>query len=142
MVKGVDYTGITIGFFCHDGEGNYLIHKRSDNCRDEHGCWDFGGGGLKFNESLIEGLQREVKEEYGVEPEDIEFLGHDELHREHDGKKTHWIQFKYKAKVNRELVVNNEPHKHTEVTWVTIDSLPEPLHSQIPIQLKKYKDRL
>lgn len=42
MVKGIDYIGITCIFFCHDGNGKILMHKRSKNCRDEIGNWDIG----------------------------------------------------------------------------------------------------
>lgn len=142
MVKGKDFTGITISFQCHDGNGNYVICRRNENCRDEHGCWDFGGGGLKFNETLIEGVKREVMEEYGVEPLEIEFLGFDEVHREDSGVPTHWISFRYRVLVEKEKVVNNEPHKHSDLQWVTIDTLPSPLHSQIEKFIKKYRDRL
>lgn len=138
MQKGTDYTGICVTFYCHDGEGNYLFHKRSDKCRDEHGCWDCGGGGLKFNELLLEGVKREVVEEYGTEPLEITFLGYDEVFREHEKNPTHWISFRYKVLLDREKVVNNEPEKHDELQWYKIDSLPEPLHSQVPPALKKY----
>ncbi len=36
MKKGEDFTGVTIVYFCHDGNGNFLMKKRSANCRDEH----------------------------------------------------------------------------------------------------------
>ena len=29
---GVDYIGVTVVFYCHDGKGNFLMHKRSKNC--------------------------------------------------------------------------------------------------------------
>lgn len=48
MKKGEDYTGVSIVYLCHDGKGRYLLAKRSVNCRDEHGVWDCGGGGLEF----------------------------------------------------------------------------------------------
>ena len=64
MKKGIDFTGIAVSFSCHDGKGNYLFHKRGVGCRDEQGRWDCGGGGLKFNERLIDALYREVEEEY------------------------------------------------------------------------------
>ena len=75
MIKGVDYTGITICFICHDGEGNFLVNKRTENCRDEHGTWDFGGGGLKFGEKVEDGLKRELKEEYCTDILEFEFIG-------------------------------------------------------------------
>lgn len=56
MQKGKDYTGITITYLCHDGEGNVVFNKRSTNCRDEHGMWDCGGGGLDFGDTVIDTL--------------------------------------------------------------------------------------
>lgn len=38
MKKGEDFTGITIVFLCHDGEGNFLLAKRGAQCRDENGA--------------------------------------------------------------------------------------------------------
>lgn len=37
MQKGVDYTGITVVFCCHDGQGRFVMAKRSNNSRDEAG---------------------------------------------------------------------------------------------------------
>ena len=142
MKKGIDYTGIAVSFSCHDGKGNYLFHKRGIGCRDEHGRWDCGGGGLKFNETLIEALYREVQEEYGTKPLASEFLGHDEVFREYEGKPTHWITFRYKVHLNREKVLNNEPDKLESLLWTTLDQMPYPLHSQLPVVLEKYKDKL
>jgi len=142
MIKGIDYTGITVTFYCHDGQGNYLFHKRSEDCRDEHGCWDCGGGGLKFNEKLLGGVTREVEEEYGTVPIEVEFLGTDECFREHEGVSTHWIAFRYKVLVDRDKVINNEPEKHSELLWTTIDKIPSLMHSQVGPEIEVYKDKL
>ena len=142
MIKGIDYTGVMVTFFCHDGDGNYLFHKRSNKCRDEHGCWDFGGGGVKFGETLIDAVKREVFEEYGVTPKVIEYIGFDELHREHEHSRTHWIGFRYRVLVDKYGVVNNEPEKHESLGWYKLVELPSPLHSAIPGELEKYKDKL
>ena len=64
MKKGEDYTGVSVVFFCHDGEGNWLLSKRSVNTRDEHGAWDPGGGGIEFGDSVEDTLGKEIKEEY------------------------------------------------------------------------------
>lgn len=142
MQKGIDYIGVCICFYCHDGQGNYLFHKRSEHCRDEHGCWDCGGGGLKHGETILEGVHREVKEEYGVEPLKIEELGYGDVLREINSEQTHWIAFRFKVLIDREKVINNEPDKHSELGWFTIDNLPEPLHSQIPEELIRFKNKL
>jgi ADP-ribose pyrophosphatase YjhB (NUDIX family) len=142
MQKGIDYIGVCVAFYCHDGEGNYLFHKRSENCRDEHHCWDCGGGGLKFNETISDGVIREVEEEYGVTPLAIEELGYGDVMRKMDGKQTHWIAFRFKVLIDRKMVINNEPEKHSELGWFKLDELPQPLHSQIPAELVRFKDKL
>lgn len=142
MIKGVDYTGVTVTFLCHDGKGEYVFHKRSNKCRDEHGMWDHGGGGLRFGETLEVALYREVEEEYGTKPISHEFMGFDEIMRVHEGKKTHWIAFRFKVLVEREKVINGEPEKIDEIGWFTLDVLPSPLHSVVPSVLAKYRDVL
>ena len=142
MKKGIDYTGITVSFFCHDGQGNYVMHKRGAVCRDENGCWDFGGGGVKFNESLDDAVKREVKEEYNADVQAFQFLGFDEKFREHKNVPTHWIGFRYLVEVDRAQVINNEPDKHDEISWVRIDQLPSPRHSMCDRDLEKYKKYL
>ena len=59
LKKGVDFTGVAIVFICHDGNGNILMHKRSQNCRDEQGRWDIGGGSLEFGHLVEDTLKRE-----------------------------------------------------------------------------------
>ena len=142
MKKGVDYIGVTVPYFCHDGEGNYLFNKRSTNCRDEHGRWDNGGGGLEFGEQVLDRLRTEVKEEYGADVLEHEFLGFRDVHREHEGKPTHWISIDFRVRVERGQVKNGEPHKFDAVEWFRLDALPEPLHSQVPAAIEKYRTHL
>jgi ADP-ribose pyrophosphatase YjhB (NUDIX family) len=142
MQKGVDFIGVTISFICHDGKGNYLMEKRGKNCRDEHGVWDFGGGGLEMGETAEVCLKKEVKEEYGTDVLEHEFLGYRDIHREHNDKKTHWITLDFKVLIDKEKVKNGEPHKFDAVEWFTLETLPSPIHSQLPMFLEKYKDKL
>jgi 8-oxo-dGTP pyrophosphatase MutT (NUDIX family) len=142
MKKGEEYTGITVSYFCHDGKGNFVLNKRSQNCRDEHGRWDNGGGGLDFGDGVEETLRKEIKEEYGAQVLAHEFLGYREAHREHDGKPTHWIALYFKVLVSHDEVKNCEPHKFDAVEWFRLDALPGPLHSMLPGALAEYKERL
>lgn len=142
MRKGVDYVGVSICYFCHDGKGNFVMAKRSENCRDEHGKWDTGGGALEFGDDVLERLKKEIKEEYLTDVLDCEFLGYDDVHREHGGKKTHWVALLFKVLVDREKVQIGEPHKFSDIGWFTLDTLPDNLHSSLPNFFKKYKDKL
>jgi ADP-ribose pyrophosphatase YjhB (NUDIX family) len=143
MQKGVNYIGIAMVPFLHDGAGNYLVGLRTDKCRDEHHTWEpLGGGAVIFGESISDAIVREVKEETGAEPFNLEYLGHREVFREHSSTPTHWIAFDYKAEVDRASVKIMEPDKCAEIRWCTIANLPDPLHSQFPLFLERYRDTL
>ncbi len=117
--------------------------KRGQQCKDEQGTWEFGGGGVHVGEQLTDAVKREVNEEFGTSPQEIEFLGHDEGFRTNkDGHATHWIFFHYKVLVSRGEVKNNEPDMHDELRWVTLDTLPTPLHSSLAAEIKKYRQQL
>ena len=142
MQKGIDYIGISASYFCHDGKGNYLMNKRSNKCRDEHGKWDFGGGGVEVGNTIEETLKKELKEEYCVVNFTSKSLGYYESFRELDGKKTHWIHFHFLVQVDPKEVQNGEPEKFDELKWFTLNNLPQPLHSNIEAELKVYRSQM
>lgn len=142
MKKGVDFTGICVIFFCHDGNGRFVMGKRSNKTRDEHGRWDVGGGGLKFRETIEDALRRELKEEYGADVLDYEFLGYREAFREHEGNPTHWLAMDFKVLVDPAAVKIMEPDMFEEIGWFTESTMPEHVHSQLPLALARYEGRL
>jgi ADP-ribose pyrophosphatase YjhB (NUDIX family) len=142
MKIGIDYTGVGVVFFCHDGKGNYLLSKRGKNCRDEHGRWDPGGGGLDFGDKVEEVLKKEIKEEYCADIINHKFLGYRDVHCLHEGVKTHWIILDFRVLIDPKQVKNGEPHKFEEIGWFRLDKLPEPLHLQFPAALKQYQGKL
>ena len=142
MKAGVDYPGISIVFYCHDGKGNFVMAKRGPNCRDEIGVWDPGAGALELGERVKTALRREVREEYRSRVIAIEHLGFRDVHRVHERKRTHWIALDFKVQVDRTMVRNGEPDKFTDIGWFRIDDLPTPLHSQMQVFVEKYRDQL
>ena len=142
MQKGIDHIGVSVIYFCHDGKGGVLLGKRSKNARDEQGNWDIGGGGVEFGDTAEFTLKKEIQEEYCTDVLSYEFLGYRDVHREQNGKKTHWITLDFKVLVDRNKVKNGEPHKFDGIEWFTLAKLPTPLHSQLPAFLKKYKNQL
>lgn len=143
MIKGgVYYIGIGVVFFCHDGNGRVVFNKRSGNARDEQGCWDIGGGGVKKGELLEDALRREVMEEYCTDVLEHEYLGFREVHRVKDGTPTYWIVFDFKVKIDSSCCAIGDPDKMDDIAWHTLDDLPAPMHSQWETYLKKYSDRL
>ena len=139
MRPGLHYVGVTTPFYCNDGKGNFLFHKRSVQCRDEHGSWDPGGGKLEFGQTPEENVLREVMEEYGCAGKIQEQIPAHSVIREWEGKKTHWIAMPFFIEVNREEVKNNEPDKIDEIGWFTLTNLPDPLHTGFQHALKEYE---
>lgn len=142
LTKGVDYIGVSVVFFCHDGQGNVLMGRRSQSARDEHGRWDIGGGGLEFGETVEQALRREIKEEYCSDVLSYEILGFRDVHREHQGKRTHWIALDFKVLIDKNKVANGDPEKITEIQWFSLENSPKDSHSQFPEFLRLYRDRL
>jgi ADP-ribose pyrophosphatase YjhB (NUDIX family) len=139
--RGVDYIGVTVCFIIHDGEGNILLQKRSQNTRDEQGSWDIGGGAVEFGETLEEAVRREVLEELGAEPLSIDFLLAFEALRQNNSKKTHWVAISHAVKVDPAKVKIGEPHKIDELKWTTSNNLPTPMHSQVRKSMKVAKKK-
>lgn len=140
MHPGLDYIGISTPFYCNDGKGNFLLHKRSQNCRDEKGRWDPGSGQLEHGTSLEQNVLREVMEEYGVAGEIQERLPAHDIFREFNNKKTHWLAIPFFVKVDTSLVRMNEPDKMDEIGWFRLDNLPSPLHTGFTFSFEKYKE--
>lgn len=129
--------------FLHDGSGKYLVGLRSRACRDEQERWEPAGGGqVQFGETLEAALTREVFEEVGAVPFNLEYLGFREVLRQQDGVTTHWIAFDYRAQVESSQVSIKEPEKCLELRWCLPTAIPEPKHSQFPLFLDKYRSIL
>ncbi len=130
--RGIDHIGVCVVFIVHDGTGRVLMQKRGPKARDENGAWDIGGGAVEFGESIDEAVRRELDEELGTSALDIDFLSVYDAHREHNGDKTHWVALLHAVKINPEDAQIGEPEKVEKLEWFTADSLPSPLHSQLP----------
>lgn len=142
LKKGVDYIGVTVVYLCHDGQGNVLMARRTNNTRDEHGRWDSGGGGLEFGSTVEETLSKEIQEEYCTEVLDYQFLGFRDVHRDLNGRPTHWIALDFKVLIDPKKVKIGEPQKFDAIGFFRLDNLPKPLHSQLPHFFELHKDKL
>ncbi|MBU6323684.1 MAG: NUDIX domain-containing protein [Patescibacteria group bacterium] len=142
MEPGKDYVGVTVAYYCHDGKGNYLFNKRGKNCRDEQGKWDCGAGKLEFGDSVEDTLRKEIREEYGAEVLEYEFLGYHDVFRKRDGAPIQWLTLAFRVRLNPAEARNNEPHKFDEIGWFTLDALPSPLHPQVEVELERYRGQM
>jgi 8-oxo-dGTP pyrophosphatase MutT (NUDIX family) len=120
MKPGKDCIGVFVTAVLHDGAGNFLMAKRGQNARDNHGRWEFGGGTVEVGEKLEETLMREYAEELGVVPFNIKFI---EM-REFVNEGYHWIGAFFVAQIDPATPRIVEP-VFDELQWFTSATMPE-----------------
>lgn len=141
--KGTSFTGIGTVFFCHDGNGKFLMSKRSQKCRDEQGKWEVAGGGLKWGVTVEDNIRREVKEEFDASVKKIKFMGYRDVFRKlEDGTPTHWLMLDYAVEIDPSEAKRNEPEMADEIGWFTFDTQPSPVHSQHKTFMDKYSSQI
>ena len=138
MKPGINYPGLCVVFFCHDGQGNLLWQKRSANCRNEQNKWDVGGGAVLHSEKTHQAMAREVREEYCAEIVEVELLGHrEEIFDEH-----HWVAFDWLVRVDPSTVRIGDAAMIDEIKWLPHGTLPDgELYTTVPRALSLYAVR-
>lgn len=147
MIKWIDYTGISVSAVVYKPGQWILLGYRTDQCRDEHRRRDNRWWWLKFNETIKDGIKRELKEEFDSEFADDQliYLGHREQFRTHEGQTTHWIGFYHLAIIQEDQQITNmEPHKHSELKYFPLSALPHPeeSHSMLYGILSDFKEQI
>lgn len=140
MIAGVDYIGISTPFYCNDGKGNFLFHKRSINCRDEHGKWDPGSGQLEFGLTPEQNVLKEMREEYGCRGIIQESIPAHTIFRMQNDKRTHWVAIPFFVHVDPKTVRINDADKIEQIIWRTLDDLPRPLHTGFSFTMRHFKE--
>lgn len=104
-------------------DGKFLLQKRQGSHGE--GTWSLPGGHLEYGESFEETARREVREESGLEIQNVRFgaVTNDIFSQEHKHYVTVWMLSRWL----KNDVRNNEPDKCTAQQWHTLESLPEPL---------------
>lgn len=80
-------------------DGKILLGRKPDGVGPYPDMWHLPGGGVSLGEeSLIDAIKREIKEETGLEPVEIERIGFDEdFEPDKHGEMTHYVFLVYKV---------------------------------------------
>ncbi len=107
-----------------DGTGRILLQKRTDNHK-----WGLPGGLLELDESILDAVKREVKEETNLDIEPTRFIGVfvNPMMRWRERDEAEVICFSFAAKiVGGTLRINDD--ESSELRYFGRDELPE-IHS-------------
>lgn len=105
-----------------DGKGNLLMTLRKT--AHEPGTWCPPGGHLETGESFFDCCKREVKEEVGLDIEDVELLG---VVNNVFSPEKHYVNIDFVAKGVLGSPKICEPDKCAEIGWYPLNNLPQPL---------------
>jgi len=97
--------------FVFDRSGKVLVLKRADFMRKRPGEWDLPGGRIHDDESLENGVEREVSEETGLKVSALELVTRGS--GEHKGE-THEFSYFRSIVTYTEISLSEE---HTEYEW-------------------------
>lgn len=132
------YPEPTVGALIFNPEGKLLL-VRSHKWRNEY---VIPGGHIEMGETILAALEREIKEETGLNIYDVEFIGVQEfIFDEAFWEKRHFIFFDYACKTALTHVTLNDESE--EYLWIALEdtaSLPIEPYTRKTIQeyLKKH----
>jgi 8-oxo-dGTP diphosphatase len=137
MKRGVDYIGVGVGAVIVDGAGRLFLARRGPGAKNEHGLWEFPGGGVEFGETLAEALRREIKEEYGIKISVGKLLDVVDHILPEEGQ--HWVSPTYICSISHGEPAILEPGKCIEIGWFDVDEIPEDLTQITRVNLDHYR---
>ncbi len=121
MKKGVDFIGVGVGAIIVGKDNKLFLSQRGKDTRNEHGAWEFPGGGVEFGDTLEETLKREMREEYGIEISVGELLDvcNHIIPKEHQ----HWVSPTYICTIKKGTPVICEPEKCSAIGWFNLEEI-------------------
>ena len=139
MKRGVDYIGVGVGALIVNSSGKLFLAKRGPSARNERGLWEFPGGSVEFGETLESALQREMREEFGIEIIVGELL--DVINHILPEEGQHWVSPTYICKIISGSPAILEPEKCSEIGWFSVDEIPTNLTQITRQNFEHYRQR-
>ena len=115
-MQNLQYPEVTIGALVYNNDKILLLKSHKWKNKYILPC-----GHIKFGESAIEAVAREVNEETNLKVEDIEFLRIEELinSKEFQDTKRHFVCLQFSARANtQEVTLNDEAQ---EFIWIIVE---------------------
>lgn len=139
MDKFKEIRPIVLGVAIKDGK--LLVSEAYDSVKNNY-FYRCLGGGIEFQETSIDALKREFKEEINIDIEVGELLGVAENIFTYNGKKGHEIVFFYEINIPENLYqekyIQDEDGEIGEAVWVDINDFKNGSKILYPKEIFKY----
>ncbi|MEX2405401.1 MAG: NUDIX domain-containing protein [Candidatus Paceibacterota bacterium] len=112
---------VGVKVFIENGDGDFLLLRRSEEkYPDTDGVWDIPGGRIDEGSALEENLQREVREETGLELKNAPQLiyAQDIILNDQD---RHIVRLTFRGKAQGEVELGDG--EHTEFKWISLTDM-------------------
>jgi len=139
MKRGIDYIGVGVGAVIVDDQGKLFLARRGPQAKNERGLWEFPGGSVEFGETLADAIQREMREEFGIEIEVGELLDVADHILPDEGQ--HWVSPSFICTIASGEPTIREMTKCTEIGWFAPEEMPDDLTQVTRINLAHYNIR-
>ena len=127
-------TKVGMGVMVLNDKGEVLLQKRKG--AHAEGQYALPGGHLEYMESFADCAKREVREECGMEIDDVQLLC---LANEKENVPKHYINICVRAHWKSGEPHIMEPERTESLGWYSLDDLPSPLFASTARAITSYK---
>lgn len=139
MKRGIDYIGVGVGAIIVNRTGQVFLARRGPQAKNERGLWEFPGGAVEWGEKVTDALQREIREEYGIEIEVRDLLDVVDHILPDEGQ--HWVSPTFVCALRSGEPRILEPGKCEAIGWFDATAVPADLTRITRANLQHYLER-
>ena len=111
----------------YDSDGKILTIRRTETAPTWSLCWDLPGGALDYGEDIKYGITREIREETGLDVEELSVM--DVISRLKDKEEESLTEIRYLVTIcyvarptTTEVILS---HEHDDFMWATPDEFQQ-----------------
>lgn len=120
-----------------NANGRYLVLKRRDDEIAYPGRYTFPGGKVEGNETIVETLVREVREETGLKMKPAKLLLKDKTYLRSDGQTSKFFSYLCEVEQDTPIILSKD---FTDARWVSPKELASLEHVGIEEELRKAEE--
>lgn len=117
------YQQVCVSGFILNNKGEVLLVKRADNDDFLPGLWELPGGGTDFGEHPMKALEREIKEEVGLNVVIGKPLSVDDYFMEKEDEKIHRVEMFFECRLKDDSQTVVLSHEHSAYAWLAKENL-------------------